>query len=99
MVEPEKAAPVTRITLRTIGPVLVDSGQKRHRYAIVCGPVNSGLARWLFTVYVDAVAECGRNPVSKRHIQPECGDEQVVEGRDCRTRLARLNSQARTVEM
>ena len=29
-------------------------------------------------------------------IQPEYGDEQADAGRDCRTRLARPNSQART---
>ena len=33
---------------------------------------------------------------SKHQIQPEYGDEQVDAGRDCRTRLARPNSQART---
>ena len=43
-----------------------------------------------------AAAEIGRNPVSKHHIQPEYGDEQADAGRDCRTRLARPNSQART---
>ena len=45
---------------------------------------------------MDAAAEIGRNPVSKHHIQPEYGDEQADAGRDCRTRLARPNSQART---
>ena len=45
---------------------------------------------------MDAAAELGRNPVSKHHIQPEYGDEQADAGRDCRTRLARPNSQART---
>ena len=45
---------------------------------------------------MDAAAELGRNPASKHQIQPECGDEQADAGRDCRTRLARLNSQART---
>ena len=40
--------------------------------------------------------ELGRNPVSKHQIQPEYGDEQADTGRDCRTRLARPNSQART---
>ena len=43
---------------------------------------------------MDAAAELGRNPVSKHQIQPEYGDEQGIEGRDCRTRLARPNSQA-----
>ena len=36
-----------------------------------------------------------RNPVSKHEIQPEYGGEQADAGRDCRTRLARPNSQAR----
>ena len=44
---------------------------------------------------MDAVAEIGRNPLSKHHIQHEYGDEQADAGRDCRTRLARPNSQAR----
>ena len=46
--------------------------------------------------YMNAAAEIGRNPVSKHQIQPECGDEQAGAGRDCRTRLARPNCQART---
>ena len=45
---------------------------------------------------MDAVEELGWNPVSKHHIQAEYGDEQADAGRDCRTRLARSNSQART---
>ena len=45
---------------------------------------------------MDAAAELGRNSVSKHQIQPELGDEQADAGRDCQTRLARLNSQART---
>ena len=45
---------------------------------------------------MDAAAEIGRNPVSKHQIQPEYGDEQANAGQDCRTRLARPNSQART---
>ena len=45
---------------------------------------------------MDAAAEFGRNPVSKLQIQPDNGDEQAGAGRDCRTGLARLNSQART---
>ena len=45
---------------------------------------------------MDAAAELGRNPVRKHQIQPEYGDEQADAGRDCRTRLARPNSQART---
>ena len=47
---------------------------------------------------MDAAAELGRNPVSKHHIQLEYGDEQADAdgGRDCRTRLVRPNSQART---
>ena len=45
---------------------------------------------------MDAAAELGRNPVSKRQIQPEYGDEQADAGRDGCIRLARPNSQART---
>ena len=45
---------------------------------------------------MDAAAELGRNPISNHQIQPEYGDEQADEGRDCRTRLAKQNSQART---
>ena len=45
---------------------------------------------------MDAAAGIGRNPASKDQIQPEYGDEQAGAGRDCRTRLARPNSQARS---
>ena len=45
---------------------------------------------------MDSAAELGRNPVSKHQIQPEHGDEQTDAGRNCRNRLARPNSQART---
>ena len=46
---------------------------------------------------MDAAAELGKNPVSKYQIQPQYGyDEQADAGRDCQTRLARPNSQART---
>ena len=61
--------------------------------------INSGLARWRMAVlnkHMDAAAELGRNPVSKHQIQPEYGDEQADAGRDCRTHLARPNSQVRT---
>ena len=46
--------------------------------------------------YMDAAVELGRNPVSKYHIQLEHGDEQAGAGPDCRTRLVRSDSQART---
>ena len=46
---------------------------------------------------MDAAAELGRNLVSKHQIQPEYGDEQADAGRNCRTRLAIQNSQARTL--
>ena len=64
-------------------------------------PINSGLIRWRMAVLsalMDAAAELGRNPISKHQIQPEYsfGDGQADAGRDCRTRLARPNSQART---
>ena len=45
---------------------------------------------------MNAAAELGGNPVSKHQIQAEYGDEQADTGRDdCRTCLARSNSQAR----
>ena len=64
-------------------------------------PIKSGPTRWRMAVlnkYMDAAAELGRNPVSKHHIQPDYGDEQADAGRDCRTRLARPNFQARTYQ-
>ena len=36
--------------------------------------ISSGLTRWRLTVYVDAVADSERNPVSKHQIQPEYGE-------------------------
>ena len=46
---------------------------------------------------MDAAAELGRSPVMKHYMQPaEYGDEQADAGQDCRTRLARPNSLART---
>ena len=45
---------------------------------------------------MDAAAEIGSDPVSKHQIRPEYGDEQADAGRECQTRLARPNSQART---
>ena len=62
-------------------------------------PINSGLTQWrlaVLNIIMDAAAEIGRNPVCKHRIQPEYGDEQADAGRDCRTRLARPNFQART---
>ena len=38
---------------------------------------------------MNAAAELGRNPISKRQIQPEYEDEQADAGRDCRTHLAK----------
>ena len=43
---------------------------------------------------MDAAAELGRNPASAR-FSLEYGDEQADARWDCRTRLARPNSQAR----
>ena len=45
---------------------------------------------------MDADADLGKESLSKHQIQPEHGDEQADAGRDCRTHLARPNSQART---
>ena len=64
-------------------------------------PINSRLTRWRMigvNKEMDAAAELGRDPVSKHRIQPEYGGEQADAGRDCRTRLARPNSQARTTQ-
>ena len=62
-------------------------------------PINSGLTQWrlaVFDIIMDAAAEIGTDPVCKHQIQPGYGDEQADAGRDCRTRLARPNAQART---
>ena len=62
-------------------------------------PINSGLTQWrlaVLNIILDAAAEIGRNPVCKHQIQPEYGDEHADAGRDCRIRLVRPNSQART---
>ena len=45
---------------------------------------------------MNAGAELGRNPIRKHQIRSVYGDEQDDVGQDCRTRLARPNSQART---
>ena len=58
--------------------------------------INMHLVVTPITPIMDVAAELGNNLVSKHQIQPECVDEQADAGRDCRTRLARLNSQART---
>ena len=62
-------------------------------------PMNSGLTRWRMAIKkkkMDAAAELGRNLVSKHQMQPGYGDEQADAGRDCRTRLAKPNFEART---
>ena len=47
-------------------------GSERHRYAIIaCDPISSEFTRWRVGVLnksMDAVAELGRNPVSKHQI-------------------------------
>ena len=77
-------------TLRfTGGPVPADSRQGNAIGTQLRGdPINTAF-----------VAEIGRNSVlllSKHQIQPEYGDEQADAGQDCRTRLERPNSPART---
>ena len=65
----------------------------------LCDPIISGLTRRrliVLNIIMDAAAEIGKNPVYKHQVQPEYGDEQADAGRDCRTRLVRQNSQART---
>ena len=62
-------------------------------------PINSEPTRWrtaVFNIRMDTAPELGSNPVSKHQIQPEYGDEQADAGRDCRNRLVRPSSQARS---
>ena len=64
-------------------------------------PVNrdchDGVCMAVLNQYMDAAANLGRNAVSSKHqVQPEYGDEQADAGRNCRTCLARPNSQAQT---
>ena len=40
--------------------------------------MNSGLTQWRLTVYVNAIAERGRNSVGKQQIQPGCGESADV---------------------
>ena len=50
-------------------------GSERYRYAIArTDKLGTDSMAVDSTVYVDAVAESGRNPVSKHQIQPECGE-------------------------
>ena len=66
---------------------------------VAYGPDKLGTGPMVYgglNIEMDAAIEIGRNPVSKHQIQPEYGDEQADSGRDCRIRLARLDSQART---
>ena len=82
--------------IHTVDPMLLPSGNPFIGTQLR-DPINSGLTRWRMAVIMDAAAQLGRNPVSRYQIQPEYyGDEQTGAGRDCRARLARLNSQART---
>ena len=63
-------------------------------------PIDSGLTRWRLAVQINKwppPRKSGGIPqVSTMQIQLEYGDEQAEAGRDCRNRLARPNSQART---
>ena len=73
-------------------------GSERHRDAIAL-PDKLGTDPMAYdglNKYMAAAVELGRIPVSKHDIQPDDGDEQADAGRDCRNRLARPNSQART---
>ena len=44
-------------------------------------PINSGLTRWQLTVYMDAFAEIGRNPVSGTRFSLSVENEQADAGR------------------
>ena len=63
-------------------------------------PINSGLTRWCMAVYINKWTpsrNSGGIPLaSTRFSLSMYGDEQADVGRDCRIRLARPNSQART---
>ena len=67
MVIPEKAASITRTTLRTTGPEPADSAVNALGTRLR-GLTKSGLIRWRLTAkYVDAVAKSGRDSVNKHH--------------------------------
>ena len=53
---------------------------------------------WIFYISLcdNSINQLIQKSTSKHQIQPESRDEQADAGRDCRTRLARPNSQART---
>ena len=72
-------------------------GIERHRYAIA-GPDKLGTDPMACGDYklINGRRRQTREESRKYQIQPEYGDEQADAGRDCRTRLARPNSQART---
>ena len=87
------AAPVTRTSLRTTGPVSEDSRQIMRD-----PPIKSGLTRWRSTV-IDGRRRGKRE--ESRDERPDSAwvcvmNERADAGRDGRTRLARPNSQART---
>ena len=64
---------------------------------LLCDLINPGLVRWQLTIYLDAVAENGRNPVSKHQVQPLSVENQGAnKGRDGQSRLAKTEYQART---
>ena len=95
----EEAAPVvTETTLRATDPLtggLSAVNAVGTQLRDLMGPT-----RWRLTIkrlYVDAVAESGKNPASNHQIQPECGqNERADAGWEGRTCLATSNSQART---
>ena len=62
-------------------------------------PINSGVNRWRMAVYIDKWTPSQKSGgISRKsdQIQPEYGDGHADAGRDCRPRLTRPNSQART---
>ena len=60
-------------------------------------PINSGLTPWRVAVSKKNGCRRGNREESRVNQAPdEYGDEQADAGRDCRTRLARPNSQAQT---
>ena len=66
---PENAAPVSRTTLRTTGPLYRWTlGSERHRSQLR-DPMNSGLTRWRLTIWMAAVPESGKERNPKYQIQ------------------------------
>ena len=93
----EKAAPVTRTTLRTTGPVPANS---RQRTPLVRTCMTRLTRDWPDSGWrhekIDAVAKAGGIPTVRTRFSLSAGNERADAWRDTRTCLARPNSQAWT---